>query len=745
MTLNLNGEWDLYYGPCSVAVEDLESARQKLSFVKAKVPGDTYLDLHRAGIIDDPFFADNFHRLSKYELYQWWYHRDFDFTPAPGKQYELVFKGLDTVSTIWLNGKKIGSAQNALIEHRFEVTDLLCEHNSLVVKIESPIAWASKHQYDAEDLSWEGREEAVWLRKPQHSFGWDIAPRLVSSGIWKDVYIIEKDVGIKELYFATANANRESATLDVFYVLHSLPEEGTKIVLTLRPLSQPDRPTVCEFPVEFSAGHLSVNVKEPLLWWPKGYGNPELYEARVSLVKENKVIDERVTRIGIRTVHLERSVEKGLFRFVVNGVPIRLRGSNWTPLDAFHSRDAERLDSVLQLAEDLGCNVLRCWGGGVYEDDKFYDFCDEHGIAIWQDFAMACARYPQSEEFASMIKEEVTATVKRLRNHPSIFLWAGDNECDLAYKAENLRPDDNALTRKVIPEVLKRTDPYRPYIPSSPYISGEEGMPMPEDHLWGPRDYYKSEFYTQNTASFISEIGYHGCPSVQSLKKFLPEQYLWPPQNPGWRAHSVDHWKYGNRSHNRVELMLNQVREVFGEVPNSLEEFVMESQIAQAEALKFFVERARLSDNIWGIIWWNIIDPWPQFSDSVVDYYFEKKLAYHYLKRVQRPFIISLTEPQNWAMKVVAINDTFSDAEGFLEIRDDEEKLVFSKEFSAERMKRSVLGKIEARRGERKLYVITWTLKGSEKSFRNHYILAYPPLELQEYLNWLKLIGPFND
>ncbi len=744
MSFPLNGEWDLYFGPSDTNVLDFNKAKTQMKLIKATVPGDTYLELYRSGLAEDPFYGDNFLKMTKYEYFQWWYHKDFDFRPIQGKEYELVFKGIDTISTIWLNGTKIGTTEDAFIEYSFDITGVINIHNSLDVKIESPILWAGNKNYEAEELSWEGREEAIWLRRPQHSFGWDIAPRLVSSGIWRGVEIREKKRGFKELYFATTSIEKDLARLDAFFSLNIPPAQDLKIILNFTPLGKPGRSSQFDFPLEFNAGHLSVAVKDPLLWWPKGYGDPNLYEVDAKLLKNGEVIDEKIEKIGIRTVHLERSVEKGLFRFIVNGKPLRLRGANWTPLDAFHSRDAERLSAVLKLVDDLNCNILRSWGGGVYEDEEFFKFCDEHGIAVWQDFTMACARYPQTEEFKRVIASEVNGVVKKLRNHPCIFLWAGDNECDLAYRAENLNPDDNSITRQTIPSVLKTLDPYRPYIPSSPYISGNEKN-MPEAHLWGPRDYYKSNFYAQDTSSFISEIGYHGCPLPESLKKFIPENSLWPPDEKLWRAHSVDHWKDPRRSHDRVNLMVNQVKEIFGEIPDNVADFALASQIGQAEALKFFVERARLSDRIWGIIWWNVIDSWPQFSDSVVDYYFQKKLAYYYLKRVQEPFIISISEPQDWSVKVIAINDSFEEIKGNYEVDDETGNKIMAGGLDVGPYSRQGLGSIQARRGEIKLFIIKWRLENSSALHKNHYVLAYPPLSLAKYKKWLDLIKPYDD
>lgn len=205
------------------------------------------------------------------------------------------------------------------------------------------------------------------------------------------------------------------------------------------------------------------------------------------------------------------------------------------PLDAFHSRDAQRYEQALSLFRETNCNIVRCWGGNVYEDHAFYDICDESGILVWQDFSLACALYPQTDEFAKIIEREAAAAVVKLRNHPSILLWSGDNEVDamyynFGYDLPHVR--NNRLSREVLPRVAASHDPFRFFLPSSPYIpltvSGD--LNVPEQHNWGPRDYFKGDFYRHSSAHFISEIGYHGCPAVSSMRQFIPEKDLWPIQ-----------------------------------------------------------------------------------------------------------------------------------------------------------------------------------------------------------------------
>jgi beta-mannosidase len=246
--------------------------------------------------------------------------------------------------------------------------------------------------------------------------------------------------------------------------------------------------------------------------------------------------------------------------------------------------------------------------------------------------------------------------------------------------ARLFNPNANSLAREVIPKCVELNDIGRPYLPSSPYISEKAyaagfrsqayGTSLPEDHLWGPRDYFKSDYYKNNGAAFVSETGYHGCPALSSIKKFITPERVWPYQdNPEWVLHSSD--QRGNDF--RVMLMEKQVRQLFGEVPSDPEEYILASQISQAEAKKYFIERIRVKrPRTTGIIWWNLIDGWPQMSDAVVDYYYQKKLAYFYIKRSQALFTVAAGEMQNWGLPIYACNDTLSAKNGRLTVTDAE-------------------------------------------------------------------------
>lgn len=755
----LEGPWGLVYFPEGErefdSPEDLANA--ELPQVPARVPGNVEWDLVQAGKLPDPYYGANILELQAYESHQWWYTTSFP-TPADalGRDVRLVFEGLDCFATVWLNGICVGESANMLIEQAFDVGSVLRGDggpNELAVRLRSAVRAARTKRYEPSQVAMATNYDQLHVRKAPHMYGWDIAPRAVSAGLWRPVRLdIHDPTELVDLAYARTTLHGDDATLWVSWRFQTDESRLDEFELRFEGVCGDHRFTHVERPA-FVAGRSVIRIPSARLWWPKGYGEPNLYTVTCRLVHRDNVVDERTDVVGLRTVRLERSDitrpdEGGEFLFRINGEPIFCKGANWVPLDAFHGRDSERLGEVLRLCDDLGCNILRCWGGNVYEDTAFFRFCDEHGILVWQDFAFACAIYPQDEAFLAQVREEARAVVRKLRNHPSLILWCGDNEIDAAYVQHGLDPATNRITREVLPQVCAECDPYRPYLPSSPYVSpeavkrGAADSLLPEQHLWGPRDYFKGTFYSENTAHFASEIGYHGCPNVSSIRRFIPEDRIWPWEgNEYWRIHCTDPKPGGGPFEYRVKLMADQVREMFGFLPESLPEFVLASQISQAEAKKYFIEMFRIAK--WrktGIIWWNVIDCWPQFSDAVVDYYFAKKLAYHYIKRVQAPFCIMLDEPRDWHCRVVASNDTREERRGEFRVVDawsGEERL--AGEFRVGPNINRELGRIRVSHGEHRLFLMTWEIDG--RSGGNHYLLGKPPFSLDRYKEFLRSIA----
>jgi len=760
--IDLNGNWNLYYfhqGDINIS-DPNELQKSELTPIRAVVPGNVELDLIRGGLLPDPFYGDNIRMLKKYEMYEWWYTKEFKVPSSiKGKSVELIFNGTDCIATYWLNGREIGYSDNMFVEHKFNVSNALNFDgiNKIAVQLRSPIMEARKKEYDASLDAGSVNWEQLWIRKSPSSYGWDIMPRALSAGLWRSVeLIVHDDIEITDLYFYTKSLSEKTAKIGLFFKI-KIDDNIDMSYLEMKIQFQYKGKNTFEVREKlfFVAGKIDIEIPEPKLWWPKGYGNANLYEVVTQLLYKDAVVFERRDMIGIRTIKLIRvdavNDVNGEFLFKINDVPIFVKGSNWVPADVFHSRDKNRYEENLKLFDDLNCNMLRCWGGNVYEDHDFYDLCDKYGIMVWQDFAMACAHYPQEPEFLSVIEEEAKAIVKKLRNHPSIVLWSGDNECDYNFIASGTDPNDNKITRGILPNVVLEDDPFRPYLPSSPYFSPEiiakkDYKLMPEQHLWGPRDYYKSRFYTENTAHFASEIGYHGCPNVSSIKKFIDKDHLWPWENNSqWIIHCSDPIGEKGPYSYRIKLMADQIKEMFGFYPNNLEDFALASQISQAEALKFFIEMFRLKKwNKTGIIWWNVIDGWPQFSDAVVDYYYTKKLAYYYIKRVQKPVCIMISEPENWHVKVVVANDSNENINGQYNIRDaDTDEILINSTFNVAKNENKELDHLRISRGEHRLFLIEWTING--ESFGNHYLLGTPPFNFNQYKEWLKKISSLYD
>lgn len=739
----LSGDWELFGYGHDMSVNSPDNIETCPIKICGKVPGNVDLDLSREGILPkDLFMGLNIKETERFEGHSWWYRRSFKKPELYTKKLSLLFEGVDCLADYYLNGEYIGSSDNMFLPHEFDVSEKLLEENVLCVHIRSAMLHAFSKNYKVFSLAnhrLNHSVEAGFIRKAQHSFGWDILPRAVSAGIFKDVYLVEKDdYAFLQFYPYVHEFGKEMSVIRFCYELDTpyIPY-GDELTLTVEGKCGESHFKV-EREIDFKAEFVDATILSPKLWWPKGYGEPNVYDIKATLSKDGNVLAEYTTNFGIRTVELD-STEitngyDGKFTFIINGVPVMCKGSNWVPLDAYHSRDKERYAKALELCDDIGCNILRVWGGGVYEQEVFYDFCDRHGIMIWQDFMMACLAYPLSEDFQKVMYEEAQEVIKTLRNHPCIILWSGDNECDQFINGINGQKDVNHITRKSIPAAILENDMKRPYLPSSPYVTSKvkRNEDIPENHLWGCRDYYKSSFYAASTAHFVSETGYHGCPSKVSLEKFITPECLWPIYNKEWALHSTD---YKFHDH-RVKLMEDQIIQLFGFKPDNLDDFTLASQFSQAEADKFFIERIRCDKpRKSGIIWWNILDGWPQMSDAVVDYYYEKKKAYNYIKRSMEPFFIMASEIETWGCPIIASNDTLETVKGTYKVSDIMSGEVFSQgSFEVEPNSNKKLDHVRVMYSDNGMFLIEWEING--KKFINHYLHGFPAFDYSDYCTW---------
>ncbi|MCL2494341.1 MAG: hypothetical protein FWE98_01620 [Oscillospiraceae bacterium] len=763
-TQSLDGAWELFGFPQRGSPVNTPADLAAHTPLPAEVPGEAALALSRAGLLPEDLYKGlHMMKLREYEFYEWWYRKVFTLSSpislrggvAPqGRggcaqhRAVLVFEGVDCVAEYYLNGELFGNSSNALIAHEFDITEFLREgENELVIRLASPIEEAAD---TADSLPAVTRHhfccmESLRLRRAPSSYGWDIMCRCVTCGLWRGVRLERRGPHrVTQMFLSTLRIDREAdkARLRIFYVFETTAlREGLRWRLEGF-LGESQVPAFAlEKVLWFAAGTDEAELEHPQLWWPAGYGEQPLYRVRLSLWQGEKLLCEKWDTLGVRTIKLERTdittrEKPGKFCFYVNGEPILCKGSNWVPLNAFHSRDAARYEKALGMMQDLGCNILRCWGGNVYEDHAFYDLCDQYGILVWQDFTMACNLYPRDEEFYSQLRIEARKVIQKLRQHPSLALWSGDNECDYNYRSAGLDPNRNFATREVLRLEVENHDGTRDYLPSSPYYAPDfiAGLGQPsEDHLWGPRIYYKDKFYTDSHACFVSEMGFHGCPNRESLEKMFTPENVWPEPRP-WRGNAEWHLhascftaKEGDPWAGRNAMMANQIAEVFGEIPDDLDEFILASQLVQAEAFKFFIETARLRK--WertGVIWWNLLDGWPQISDAIVDWYGGKKLAYHWVKAAQRPLHLMFAEPEGWHIALVAGNDSLQAREGTYRVRDaHSNETLLEGDFSVPANENKTLARLRVCGGEQRLFLIEWTCDG--ENCRSHYLHGNPP------------------
>ncbi len=724
-----------------------------LTTVTAQVPGNVLGDLYRAEIIPDPFFGCNSNDLRKYEFADWEYRTTFT-APAlqDGEKLQLVFDGIDTVAEIFLNGEKIGDADNMFIPHRFPLSnELLKSENELVVKIASSVNHARKFRRPVYSRSLIYNFEGLYLRRPMHTYGWDIAPRLVGAGLWRPVYLeILKPERWTDLYLATVETGKKKSSLVLSWAFESDKRKLTGYEANLKMVCK-DHVFEKRFPLYFTTGVLDFEIPDAKLWNPAGSGEPDLYDVTLELLHEGTLADRRSWRTGVRTIELKRTAElngngNGEFVFIVNGRKTFIKGSNWVPSDALHGENPERVRKNLELFRDLGCNMVRCWGGNVYEDQDFFDYCDENGLLVWQDFMFACETAPLDDDFLAKVRHEAEEVICALRNHPSLAVWCGDNECDQLFFGkihEKLLPSFNRISREILPQAVAMFDPVRDYLPSSPYFSDELKLNnaryrSTEQHLWGPRDTWKGRFYKENIAIFASEIGYHGMTNVESIQKFIPAAELNNRHGASWTCHAAQpfgdlHGAYSYRN----KLMENQSREFWGYLAQDLTEFMKCSQIVQAEAMKFFIELFRAKK--WsktGLIWWNVIDCWPQFSDAVVDYYYVRKLAYYYIKNAQKPVSLIVSDPEGWHCPLTAVNDTRENLSGSFRVSDLMTGELFAGgEFEAAANSAENVTFFPVCQCEQRMLLIEWCING-ETSY-NHYLLGAAPFDFTQYSQWL--------
>ncbi|MHC4872342.1 MAG: glycosyl hydrolase 2 galactose-binding domain-containing protein [Planctomycetota bacterium] len=707
---SLNGTWKLSWQ--DITESAAFKSRPAEGSIDIQIPGDVHLALLEAGVIEDPIIGDNHLKCRWVGEKEWWLENSFKLSLTAEKKYFINFEGLDLVADIWLNGTHLASQENSFIALRKDITRFLNEgENSLAVRLLSHIS--ESELPDSSDLSSncafsnEIGKYRPWMRKPQYSFGWDWTQGLYTCGIWRDVFIEEIESAEIEAPFAYNSPDTTSELAELTFECNTLSylRETVNADLSIE-LCEKDNPEKCiavfTKKIWMAPGKsfhtFNEKLSDPKLWWPYGHGEQNQYIAKFTVKCEDSEITSKSIDFGIRTIEIDEGPRQkegaSRFRFIINGKPIYLKGSNWVPADIILPRaDSSRIKKLLELTVSGNQNYLRVWGGGVYEDKLFYQLCNEMGILVWQDFMFSCAEYPDyNEEFLNNINNEIPTAVCELRNNPCIIMWCGNNEIEQQVGGlGSIRPNGDyygkSIFNKIIPDFLKDLDPSRPYRRSSG-CRGINADPLecPTSKLSGVTHCslgrYGEENNPEKIPSFANEWYAGGSPAVRkSLPEFMDTDNLdW--NNPVWKMHSYI-------SDNGAQVDFNRdMSEWFPEPEKlSFQQRADYYSLLMSETIKDRLEMLRA--NRWensGSCFWMINDAYPGATWSVIDYYLREKPAYFAMKRAFAP-LLPIARMIGSQLEIMVDNDSTEDIEGSARVRfvefDGTELLSFNSECSA--------------------------------------------------------------
>lgn len=638
-------------------------------WIDVEVPGDVHTALIAAGRIDDPYYDTNELDCAWVEDREWWYRTTFTGPDGlgPDERLELVFEGLDTYATVWLNGVELGRTENMFREHVFDITSAVAGENTVAVRFDPPLVAVAGKPVPSYGMTMGAEPAKALMRKAQYGYGWDWGPRLPTIGIWRPVGLRRtRQAAIDGVHFVTETLTADHAHVTVTVEVDRFATDAGLIAEVM--LRDADHQIVARQSAEIAPGTASVQITldldDPHTWWTHDLGEPYLYTLDVSLCAGDFELDHDRRQVGVRTIELDQSPdaqEPGtqFFTFVLNGVRIFAKGGNWIPADSFVGAIPDsRYARWIEATTAANMNMLRIWGGGIYEHDVFFDLCDRAGVLVWHDFMFSDAPYPENDPaFVEEVRKEAVYQVRRLRNHPSMAAWVGNNECQMVgVFARMADPSLGGLPgdyfyEQLLPEVVRAEDGQTPYWPGSPYGGRHPNDQAVGDvHDWtvwhgisedadlveiftkGPTpEQVRFERYEEDLGRFISEFGMHASPVRETLERVIPADQLFH------HSPSMDHHNKDNPKNKGDLLMMTSTG-----LPADLDEYIDFSMIAQAEGLKHGIEHfRRRTPHCSGTIIWQLNDCWPVLSWSIMDHNGFGKAGYYYTKRVYAPVLAS--------------------------------------------------------------------------------------------------------
>ncbi len=641
---------------------------------KATIPGVIQTDLLNNQQIKAPFYRTNERQLQWIDKKDWIYQTNFNLSKEElsNEHLQLHFKGLDTYADIYFNNQLLLKADNMFREWTCDIKSLAQEgNNKLRIYFHSPIKEglkqleASAYGYpagnDQSEIGGLGKKKvSVFTRKAGYHYGWDWGPRFVTIGIWRPVYLeMWNTMRIKNTYIEQVDISKQLAKINAKITVNTDKSEQVEITISDKTNQTIYAKQEVKLQLHNNIINIPFQIKNPKLWWCNGLGKPNMYHFDISIKKSGRILAKQSLATGLRSLKLIREKDKWgeSFLFELNGVRVFAKGANYIPNDSFLPRVTEKdYQKVIADARNANMNMLRVWGGGIYENDLFYDLCDRNGIMVWQDFMFACSMYPGNQSFLASVQQEAIENVKRLRNHPSIALWCGNNEINIAWRygvqggwgwkerytksqQKELQKAYMDIFHKILPDVIKKYTYNTPYWPSSPqagydYIQHASDVTTSGDmHYWGVwHGGHPFENFEKYKARFMSEYGFQSFPDFETVKTYTnPSDY--DIESEVMAAHQ----RSGIGNLRIKEYMQNNYK-----LPQSFRDFLYLGQVLQAKGIKQAIEaHRRAMPYCMGSLYWQINDCWPVASWSSTDYYHKWKAVHYAVKHAYKQIIVS--------------------------------------------------------------------------------------------------------
>ena len=634
----------------------------------ATVPGNIHSDLLENKLIEHPFIGNNEEKLQWISKTDWDYKTTFlvDRKTLQKRHIELSFEGLDTYASVFLNDSLILKTNNAFREFQVEVKSILKAENELRIVFENTSISEDKEKNSLKYTLPEGNR--IFTRKAQFQYGWDWGPKLNTSGIWRPIKLTAwNDYKIENFNIIQKTLTDSIASLIVEIADSNFSKDVLNYEVYINDTLQFQKPEKPEIP---------ITIKNPKRWWPHNLGEPYLYDIKVVVRNGKTILDSVLVKKGLRTIDLitEKDSIGESFYFKVNDVPVYAKGANYIPQNSMQNQVTNaHYEKLLNDVVDANMNMLRVWGGGIYENDIFYDLCDEKGILVWQDFMFACAMYPGDQAFLENVQEEATQNVKRLRNHASIALWCGNNENAEGWnrwgwqadRSEHEKEEIWSYYLKVFDSILpntvdKLTD--TDYWESSPkYGRGNPKYKFEGDahDWWIWHDAYPFEHLEENVPRFMSEFGFQSFPSYEAIK-YINQSDLIDISTNSFQSH---------QKHSRGFQLMREYMERDFPVPEKAEDYVYMSQLLQAYGITKGIEAQRRAKPYnMGTLYWQLNDCWPVVSWSSIDF-FGKWKALHYKAKHSFEDVLVSSKVENNILRTYVINDDFESHSGELSVK----------------------------------------------------------------------------